>query len=61
MLFIAEKKLVRAIAEACEVSADAIRKWPKVPPTRVVTVERITGIPRHVIRPDIFPSPETTH
>ena len=29
----------------------------RVPPERVIAVERITGIPRFVLRPDVF-SPE---
>jgi DNA-binding transcriptional regulator YdaS (Cro superfamily) len=28
----------------------------KIPPTRVVEWETITGIPRHVLRPDVFPA-----
>ncbi|WP_346283142.1 hypothetical protein [Bradyrhizobium sp. BRP22] len=27
-----------------------------MPTRRVITVERITGIPRHLIRPDIYPT-----
>jgi DNA-binding transcriptional regulator YdaS (Cro superfamily) len=56
MLFIEERKLVRAIADACQIREAAIRQWRRVPPLRVVVVERITGIPRHLIRPDVFPS-----
>jgi len=39
------------------VCRQAVSKWLKrgVPPTRVIAVERITGIPRHVLRPDIYP------
>ena len=61
VLFIAEKKLRPAIADACQISVDAIKQWRRVPPLRVVAVERITGIPRHMIRPDIYPTPAPTH
>jgi DNA-binding transcriptional regulator YdaS (Cro superfamily) len=57
ILFIAEKKLRRAIAKTCKISLDAIKQWRRVPPLRVIAVERITGIPRHVIRKDIYPNP----
>jgi hypothetical protein len=58
MLFIKEKKLGRAIADACQIDEASIRQWRRVPPLRVIEVERITGIPRHLIRPDVFPSPD---
>lgn len=36
----------------------AISQWKKVPAERVLEVERITGISRHELRPDIFgPAP----
>lgn len=28
-----------------------------IPATRVIDVERLTGVPRHKLRPDIFPAP----
>lgn len=36
-----------------------ISKWEKgqVPAERVLEVERETGIPRHLIRPDLYPDP----
>jgi DNA-binding transcriptional regulator YdaS (Cro superfamily) len=32
----------------------------RIPPTRVVEWEKITGIPRHVLRPDVFPETRRT-
>ena len=29
-----------------------------VPPRRVLDVERVTGVPRHLLRPDIYPLTE---
>ena len=42
-----------------DISPQAISQWKKVPPERVIDVERVTGVSRHELRPDIFgPSPE---
>lgn len=37
------------------VSSQAISQWEQVPSTRVIEVERVTGIPRHALRPDLYP------
>ena len=36
-----------------------VTKWSRtrIPAERVLDVERITGIPRHELRPDIYPPP----
>jgi DNA-binding transcriptional regulator YdaS (Cro superfamily) len=47
--------LARALTE---ISPQAISQWKKVPAERVLDVERVTGIPRHELRPDIYPAPE---
>lgn len=36
------------------ISPQAISQWQRVPIERVVDVERVTGISRHLLRPDIF-------
>lgn len=41
------------------VSSQAVSQWKKVPAERVLDVERITGISRHELRPDVFGQPET--
>lgn len=49
---------VRAkIARACGISPHAVYQWKAVPGGHVLTVEGVTGIPRHEIRPDIYPDP----
>lgn len=41
-----------------DLSPQAISQWRRVPDVRVLTVERVTGISRHTIRPDIYgPAP----
>lgn len=48
------------LGRALGISHQAILKWPKVPATRVLEVERITGVSRHELRPDVFgPQPVT--
>ena len=44
-------KLARAIGG---VSSQAVSQWKKVPADRVLEVEKITGISRHQLRPDVF-------
>lgn len=47
---------VVALAKALGgITPAAISQWKAVPPRRVVDVERITGIPRYVLRPDYYP------
>ena len=36
------------------VSSQAVSQWKKVPAERVLGVERLTGISRHDLRPDVF-------
>lgn len=36
------------------ISSQAISKWDRVPADRVLDVERITGVSRHDLRPDVF-------
>ena len=42
------------------VSYQAIQQWTTrgVPATRAIAVERVTGIKRHELRPDIYPDDE---
>lgn len=36
-----------------------ITRWERgrVPAERVLDVERVTGVPRHELRPDLYPAP----
>lgn len=46
------------LAAAIGVTPQAISGWRKVPPTRVLQVERATGVPREKLRPDLYPESE---
>jgi len=45
------------IAKACGVTSQAVCLWSKVPVLRVLQVEKLTGIPRETLRPDIYGAP----
>jgi DNA-binding transcriptional regulator YdaS (Cro superfamily) len=45
---------VVAMSKALGLSRGAVSQWKKVPLDRVVDVERITGISRRSLRPDVF-------
>jgi DNA-binding transcriptional regulator YdaS (Cro superfamily) len=42
------------LACALDINPGAISQWTRVPAERVLDVERLTGVSRHVLRPDIF-------
>ena len=50
----AERGRLSRLAADLGVTPAAIRQWDKVPADRVVAVERATGIPRQVMRPDLY-------
>jgi len=37
------------------VTAQAVSQWDEVPPLRVLAVESVSGVPRHELRPDLYP------
>lgn len=43
------------LAGALGVTKQAISQWEEVPPRRVLAVERASGVPRHELRPDLYP------
>lgn len=51
------KGAMAQIAEACGITIQAVADWSRVPAPHVLTVERVTGIPRERLRPDVFASP----
>ena len=45
---------ITALAKTLRISQPSVSKWDKVPASRVLQVEEITGISRHELRPDVF-------
>jgi DNA-binding transcriptional regulator YdaS (Cro superfamily) len=50
----AENGRVTALAASLDISQPAVSQWERVPAERVLEVERITGISRYELRPDVF-------
>lgn len=44
-----------ALARLLKVAVQSIQQWDRIPAERVHDVERVTGIPRHELRPDLYP------
>jgi DNA-binding transcriptional regulator YdaS (Cro superfamily) len=65
-----EEKLLEGVARALQAlgtgaelarrlgtTRQAVQKWRRVPEARVLQVERVTGVPRYMLRPDLFDRP----
>lgn len=55
----AQRGLISRIAAELGISQSAVSMWERVPAERVVEVERISGIPRHRLRPDLHLPPDS--
>lgn len=51
------------LAEALGIQKQAISQWKHVPIQHVLSIEQLLEIPRHVLRPDVYPDPakDVTH
>ena len=47
-----------ALARLLGIKHTNFYKWGTVPATRVLQIERITGVSRHDLRPDLYPRDE---
>lgn len=56
IIFKAAKKLggIVALSHSLGLSRGAASQWEEIPVDHVARLERLTGIPREVLRPDIF-------
>lgn len=48
-----------ALAVALQLAPSTVSEWRRVPAERVIAVERITGVPRTELRPDLYPEEGT--
>jgi pyruvate kinase len=55
----AQRGLISKIAAELGISQSAVSMWERVPAERVVEIERIVGIPRHRLRPDLHLPPDS--
>ena len=49
---------MRALGRALGIPYQAVQKWKRTPPTRVLELERLTKVPRYKLRPDLYPPAE---
>lgn len=45
---------MRALGRALGINYQAIQSWNKIPAERIVDIERVTGVPREQLRPDLY-------
>lgn len=50
----AQRGLLARVAYGLGLTRAAVAKWSEVPAERVVAVERLTGISRRKLRPDLY-------
>lgn len=50
----ARRGLLARVARDLGLTRSAVAMWDRVPAERVVEVERITGVPREQLRPDLY-------
>ena len=43
-----------ALGRLLGITGEAIMQWKRVPPTRVLAVEAATGVPKELLRPDLY-------
>ncbi len=54
-----ERMTLGQLGELFGVNRSTVMRWEqgKIPPERVMPISRATGIPPHVLRPDVFADP----
>lgn len=48
------------LARLLEIQPSAVTQWSRIPAERVPVLSRLTGIPRHELRPDLWEAPAPT-
>jgi hypothetical protein len=52
-----DRHTLRKIAKVCRVSRGAVAQWDRIPPRHAVALSRALGVPRWVLRPDLWEPP----
>jgi DNA-binding transcriptional regulator YdaS (Cro superfamily) len=50
-----------ALTRALGIKLPSVYSWRRIPPGRVLQVEKLTGIPRTRLRPDLYPPEAPRH
>jgi DNA-binding transcriptional regulator YdaS (Cro superfamily) len=50
----AERGRLAELAGACKITHAAILQWKRIPSDHILTIEKVTGIPRKELRPDLY-------
>jgi DNA-binding transcriptional regulator YdaS (Cro superfamily) len=45
---------MRPLARLLGIAHPALYRWRQIPAGRIVEIERLTGVPRHLLRPDLY-------
>lgn len=45
---------ITALAQRLGISKQAVSMWTRVPAERAQEIEAVTGVPRHILRPDLW-------
>jgi hypothetical protein len=45
---------ISRLARSLSISQPSVSSWKRVPADRIITIERITGVHRSVLRPDLY-------
>jgi DNA-binding transcriptional regulator YdaS (Cro superfamily) len=59
-LAIAAAGSMRKLGDKLGISAQAIQQWKQIPAHQIIAVERVTGIPREKLRPDLYAKPKSS-
>lgn len=51
------ERINEIVPKARQLTVQAVSQWERVPGERCLDVEEVTGVSRHVLRPDIFGDP----
>jgi len=55
---LSRRGMVTKLAEGLGISTAAVSQWRRIPQDRIDDVERITGVTREKLRPDLYPLAE---